>query len=185
MSRKFHLLGCAAVVVMALPALASDTDWQQQALFAASAYAEANWPEQCEPLVSPLVSPLSFELQIGEDSAARSALMVQFPCRRSGESQSYLFFTSDQYGTVTLQSFPRPVLAVSTIIRFDTGVEIKDAVYDPGSRTVVEVAHDPDAHNVTMTEWMYFQGRFQITRFAVDATDDGRNNPQVLLEEQL
>lgn len=185
MSRKLHLFGSAAVVLLAQPAVALDRDWQQQAVAAAADHARANWPKQCEPFVPSLVAPLSFELQIGEDTAARQAVMVQFPCHRIDDSQGYLFFTSDQHGAVNVQSFPRPVVEDGVVTGFSADVEVKDPVAHAGSRTIVEVTRDPEGHTVTTTEWMYVQGRFQIMHFAIDATDDGQDNPQALIENEL
>jgi hypothetical protein len=174
------------LVLLAAPAAALDMDWQQQALAAAAEFHLANLPENCEPLSSPLVAPLSFELQIGEEAAARQALMVQLPCRNTDDSQSSVFLTSDQHGTVTKQSFSKPVFEDGSVMQFREDVKVNNAVFNASSRTVVEIEPLPGADGTyTTTEWGYRDGRFHIMRFAVDATADGKDNAQILIENDI
>jgi len=183
---QYRILPVSALMLLAVPAAALDMDWQQQALGAAAEFYLANLPEVCDPPASPLVSPLSFELQIGEESAARQALMVQLPCRTNGDSESFVFLTSDQHGVVNQQTFPKPVIEHGAATQFREGFEILNAVYDASSRTVVETEPLPGAGDTyTTTQWGYRDGRFHIMRFAVDATGDGQDNPQTLIENDI
>ena len=181
-----RLLQISALTLLAAPAAALDMDWQQQALAKAVEFHQANLPETCETLTSPLVAPLSFELQIGEESAARQALMVQLPCRRSEDGESSVFLTSDQNGTVNRQSFSKPVLEDGAAKTFTEEFEVNNAVFDASSRTVVEtVPLAGGGGTYTTTSWGYRDGRFHIMRFAVDATDDGKDNPQILIDNDI
>jgi hypothetical protein len=176
----------SALVLLAAPAAALDIDWQQQALAKAVEFHQANLPETCEPLTSPLVAPLSFELQIGEESAARRALMVQLPCRHTGDGESSVFLTSDQNGTVNRQSFSKPVFEDGMAKAFTEGLEVNNAVFEGSSRTVVETGPLAGGGGTyTTTSWGYRDGRFHIMRFAVDATDDGKDNPQILIDNDI
>ncbi|MFN7089259.1 MAG: hypothetical protein ACK4P4_01735 [Allorhizobium sp.] len=180
------LLQMSALVLLSEPAAALDTDWQQQALAAAVKFHQAHLPETCEPLSAPLVSPLSFELQIGEETAARQALMVQLPCRRTEEGESSVFLASDQNGIVTRQSFPKPVYESGEVTTFREELEVYNATFDASSRSVVERIPLPDngGTNIT-TSWGYRDGRFHIMRFSVDATADDEDNPRILIDKDI
>lgn len=183
---KTRLLQISAVVLLSQPAAALDMDWQQQALATAVKFHQAHLPETCKPLSSPLIAPLSFELQIGEESAARQALMIQLPCRRTKEGESSVFLASDQNGIVTRQSFPKPVLENGAVTRFREEFEVSNATFDASSRSVVERVPLADAGGTnTTTSWGYRDGRFHIMRFSVDATADDKDNPQILIDKDI
>lgn len=201
MSRTISfLLACSSIAtLLGTAALAQQAGWRQQALAKAALHHRKNPPKTCDA-VGGENSPLgSYELQIGEESAARQALLVQFPCRSNAAGKSSVFLLSDQHGTVSEVLFRSPFIANRAEIDTSLGDaksqvridwrdkrEVINAQYDKGGRTMVEVENWPGPGETYSTiRWGFRDGRFQLMRFAVDASPDGRDNPEMLIESQL
>ncbi|WP_283180072.1 DUF1176 domain-containing protein [Gemmobacter sp. 24YEA27] len=143
--------------------------------------------------------PAGHELQIGEESAARQALLIGFPCQRGAYNQTEVFLMADQHGTITEVLFPSPMVEVvwpdgdqsQQPVSVSLGEirdlrEVVNPVYDPASRTMVERNKwrgQNDAY--TLTEWGYKDGRFQLVHFAVDAIFDGEDLPETLIRNEI
>jgi len=194
-----RLLMMTSAILLAVPATAQEGDWQPDALEKAQDYHAANPPHLClEPDASGMVTA-SFELQVGEDTAARQALIVEFPCQTGAYSQTAVYLLSDQHGTVSEIVFPSPKFdvnyvggdeeaGVDSIVVYETPYmrEVVNPSYDPSSRTMSERNKWRvlgDAYSVT--RWQFKNGRFEITFFAVDVTFDGEDNPVVLIERDI
>ncbi|WP_343315445.1 hypothetical protein AAIB41_11570 [Brucella sp. BE17] len=189
----------SSVFLLALPAAAEESNWQAEAIRRALDYHAANLPALCVTPEETEMEPASYELQVGEDTAARQALIVEFPCQFSAYSQTAVYLLSDQRGTVSEIVFPTPKFdltytgegsdaTVEKVVIYETPYrrEIANGQYDPSSRTMVERNNWrelQDAH--TETHWTFKNGKFEIVYFAVDATFDGEDNPIVVLKRDI
>lgn len=186
----FWLTACFMAVASAASAQSLEGEWQDDAVAAAIAEHEVNRPEACtETSTEP--SGI-YALFLGEDSAARDALFVEFVCRVGAYNTSSVYYLADQYLVVTPTWFPSPQISEPDP---DGGVEIIDTIdsrevvnarYESGGRVMVE--HNKwrgldDAY--TETRWGFRHGRFEIMYFAVDTSFDGEREPQVLIERDI
>nr|WP_314261607.1 hypothetical protein [uncultured Devosia sp.] len=193
------LILAASAVLLTLPSAAQEGDWQADAVAKALDYHMANRPQLCMELDASQTEPASFELQVGEEAAARQALIVEFPCQIGAYSVTSVFLLSDQHGTVSEIVFPSPKFdiiydgegadqTVRDIVMYETPY-LREGVnpnYDSSSRTMFERNKWRglgDAY--TETRWQFKNGKFEITYFAVDATFDGKDNPVVLIEREI
>lgn len=194
-----RLLIVTSAILLAMPVTAQEVDWQADAIENAHDYHAANLPPVCmEPSASEM-EPASFELQVGEETAARQALIVEFPCQIGAYSQTAVYLLSDQHGAVSEIVFPSPKFdiiydgegadqMVKDIIVYETPYlrEVINPSYDSSSRTMSERNKWRglgDAY--TETHWQFKNGKFEITYFAVDATFDGEDNPIVLIAREI
>jgi hypothetical protein len=192
------LIFAASAVLLALPSAVLGGDWQAGALKRAQDYHAANLPELCVAPDESAIRPASFELQVGEETAARQALIVEFPCQMSAYNQSAVYLLSDQHGKVSEIVFPSPQIEVTYAGEDNTTVkdivitgtlerrEVVNPGYDPSSHTMTErnkMRGVGDAY--TATRWGFKHGKFEIMYFAVDATYDGKDNPVVLIERDI
>ena len=143
--------------------------------------------------------PASFELQVGEETAARQALIVEFPCQIGAYNQTSVYLLSDQQGAVSEIVFPSPKFDVAYEGEGATATADKIVIYEtPYLREVVNPSYDPASRTMsernkwrglgdayTQTRWQFKNGKFEITYFAVDATFDGEDNPVVLIEREI
>lgn len=189
----------ATLVLSVLPCAAQEADWHADAVAKAVEYHVANLPPLCGDAKSSEMKPASFELQVGEETAARQALLVEFACQIGAYSQTAVYLLSDQHGEVSEQVFPSPKFdviydgegadqTVRDIVVYETPYlrEVVNPSYDPSSRTMSERNKWRglgDAY--TETRWGYRQGKFEIMYFAVDATFDGKDNPLVLIDRDI
>lgn len=197
----------AALVVLAtfgaaLPETRAET-WQEAALVRALDRHRNDKPEQCdrEPSRSPTSSDTveTFDLWFGEDTAARDALLVRVPCRQGAYNVSFVFYLADEWGAVSAVTVPSPQVEIRyrdgsderivekiTLREAVDAPEVVNARFDPDSRELVERdkwrARD-DAY--TETKWGFRNGRFELIRFAVDATFNGRDDPVVLISRDI
>ncbi len=194
-----RLLVLTSAIVLAMPASAEEADWRAGAIQKALDYHAANLPHLCMELVASAPEPASFELQVGEEAAARQALIVELPCQIGAYSQTAVYRLSDQHGTVSEIVFPSPkfdvnyvgadeAAGVDTIVVYETPYlrEVVNPSYDSASRTMSERNKWRglgDAY--TLTHWQFKNGKFEITYFAVDATFDGKDNPVVLIARDI
>ncbi|KAA0968148.1 DUF1176 domain-containing protein [Aureimonas fodinaquatilis] len=182
--------------LLVFPGTAQEGNWQADAIERAILFHKENLPEGCQALDNADLQPAHFELQVGEETAARQALMIEFPCRIGAYNMTSVFLLSDQHGKVTEPFFPSPQIKVvyedeteSTIVDdiIITGTEnlreVVNATFDSSTRSVTERNKWRglgDAYSVT--KWGYKQGKFEIMYFAVDASFDGEDNPKTLMD---
>lgn len=194
-----RLLYVTSAILVAMPAAAQEAGWQADAIKRAWDYHAANRPELCVTMDELATEPVSFELQVGEEAAARQALIVGFPCQTGAYSTTSVYLLSDQHGNVSDIVFPSPKFdvmydgegsdqTVKEIVVYETPYlrEVVNPNYDPSSRTMSERNKWRglgDAY--TQTHWQFKNGKFEITYFAVDATFDGEDNPLVLIERDI
>ncbi len=172
-------------------------DWQAKALAKAAAFHTANLPKECA--LPEGHQPAGHELQIGEESAARQALLIGFPCQSGAYNQTEVFLMADEHGTITEVLFPSPMVDVvwpegdqsQQPVSVSLGEtrdlrEVVNPAYDPASRKMVERNKwrgQNDAYS--LTEWGYKDGRFQLVHFAVDAIFDGEDRPETLIRNEI
>jgi hypothetical protein len=193
-----HLI-LAVTILFVPPSAASEAEWQADAIARAIEYHAANVPELCLKPDGSDMEPASFELQVGEESAARQALIVEFPCQIGAYSHTAVYLLSDQHGKVSEIVFPSPKFDI-TYTGEGEGAEVKDiTIYEtPALREVVNPSYDAFSRTMsernkwrglgdayTATRWDFKNGKFEITYFAVDATFDGKDNPLVLIDRAI
>ncbi|WEK03422.1 MAG: hypothetical protein P0Y65_14625 [Candidatus Devosia phytovorans] len=193
------LILAASAALLTLPSAAQEGYWQADAVAKALDHHMANRPELCMELDPSQTEPASFELQVGEETAARQALIVEFPCQIGAYSVTSVYLLSDQHGTVSEIVFPSPKFDVAydgegedqtvrDIVIYETPYlrEVVNPSYDSSSRTMSERNKWRglgDAY--TETRWGFKQGKFEITYFAVDATFNGEADPIVLIDRDI
>lgn len=189
----------AGAVLVSMPGTAQEADWQPAAVARAQEFHAANLPELCVPPVASAMEPASFELQVGEEAAARQALLVEFPCQIGAYSRTAVYLLSDQHGTVSEVVFPSPRIDVTYSGKGEGAAVEKIAITGtPDLREVVNPGYDADSRTMTernkwrgvgdaytTTRWGFRHGKFEIMYFALDATFDGKDNPQVLIERDI
>lgn len=176
-------------------------DWHEMALEAALEVHRVTIPGDCAPETfgGADLEPVWWELFIGEETAAREALLVQYLCRASAYNQFFVFVMVDQCGVANPVLFPSPQVEVAYAGGMPDGAvetieltgsvdrrEVANPAYDPASRVMVE-------HNnwrglgdaASTTRWGYVMGRFEVARFEVDASYDGEINPTVLIDRDI
>lgn len=169
---------------------AKEESWQGLALQRAVFHHQSSRPEVCDAKDAP---PESYSLRLGEETAARGALLVAFACRKLDNGQSFVFVLSDQYGTVSDEVFPTPVIASGvdadideTAIALQDRKEVFNAEYEPDGRTMIAIESWPDTDEIhTRTQWGYYLGLFRLIRFEVDAAADGQQDLKVLVENDI
>lgn len=190
-------LACFAPLLGSI-ALAQEADWRDEAVHRAALHHRNTLPAACDPVGSETSASRTYQLQIGEETAARQALLVEFPCRSIDANASSVFVLSDQHGTVSEVLFLSPFIAnkdeidasipAKDQVRIDwhTTREVLNGQYDESGRTMVAIEKWPGTEaGYSTTKWGYRDGRFQLMRFAVDADPHGRNELEVLLESRL
>lgn len=169
---------------------AEEDGWQEAALQRAIFHYHKSRSDVCKINVTP---PESYKLQLGEEAAAREALLVAFACRSLDTGQSSVFVLSDQHGVVTDAIFPTPVVASGEdagidqiAIAWQDRREVPNAEYEPDGRTMVAVETWPGTDEIhTRTQWGYYLGLFRLMRFEADATADGQQDLVVLIENDI
>lgn len=175
--------------------VAQDSAWQTAAIDAAVQHHLDNLPEGCDaPGRAP--APMAvYDLPIGEDTAARLAVLVQLLC--TAETSVYLL--ADDEGTVSDIRLLTPFVANTAEI--DTGFgpardqvridwketrQVSLASYDEGGRVLSSRVQWPgDGGSYSTTFWGFRDGRFQLMQFAVDASANGQDDPEILFKSQL
>ena len=194
-----RLMIVTSAILLAVPATAQEGGWQADAVAKAQDYHAANLPPLCMVPSASETEPASFELQVGEETAARQALIVEFPCQIGAYSQTAVYLLSDQHGTVSEIVFPSPKFdvnyvggdekaGVDNIVVYETPYlrEVVNPSYDSSSRTMSERNEWRGLGDAgTKTHWQFKNGKFEIIYFAVDATFDGKDNPVVLIKRDI
>jgi len=186
-------------VLLTLPSAGQEIGWQADAIARALEFHADNLPELCVPPQESAMVPASFELQIGEETAARQALLVEFPCQIGAYSETAVYLLSDQLGQISEVFFPSPQFEVAYSGEGESARVEEIAITETlNRREVINPSYDADSRTITernkwrelgdayaTTRWGFKDGRFQIMYFAVDATFDGKDNPQILIDEDI
>lgn len=195
-SSLFIAFGPAASVAAEIGTEARD--WQQTALQIAYERHLDDVPPQCDSesgSETARAQAVGHLLRIGEESAARDALLVEFICRSQAQEQSSVYILVDENGVASPIFFPVPQLeirykaeggdevqAIVITERVDNR-EVINARYDPASRTMEEFdTWNERGMTDTRTRWGFRHGRFEIMSFA---TDDGQHDPQIVIERDI
>lgn len=186
---SWAMVTIAALLVVGL-GQAKEESWQVVALQRAVFHHQSSRPEVCDAKDA---QPQSYSLRLGEETAARGALLVAFACRKLDIGQSFVFVLSDQYGTVSDEFFPTPVVTSGedvdieeTAIALQDREEVLNAEYEPDGRTMIAIETWPHSDEIrTRTQWGYYLGLFRLIRFEVDASADGQQDLKVLIENDI
>lgn len=130
------------------------------------------------------IEPASFELQIGEETTARQALLVEFLCQIGAYNQTAVYLLSDQHGKVSEVVFPSPQVDVRYSDESENAtVENVSITAKPDVREVVNSSYDTASRTMTernkwrglgdaysTTQWGFKNGKFEIMHFAVDVS---------------
>ncbi len=196
--RKALIIAAGTIIAM-VPAQAQQSDWQAGAVERAIEYHLEKVPEPCVVPERSGLEPAHFELQLGEETAARQALLVEFPCQIGAYNYSAVYLLSDQHGVVSEAFFPSPQVDVRYADETDpTMVEEIVLTEIPNMREVVNPSYDSSSRTMTernkwrglgdaysTTQWGFRHGKFEIMLFAVDASFDGEDNPQTLMRNEI
>lgn len=196
--RSKRLIVVGAMLIGA-PIIAQETDWQDDAIARAIDYHLENPTELCVVPDRSTIKPASFELQIGEETAARQALLVEFPCQTGAYNQTAVYLLSDQHGNVSEVVFPSPVVEVRYADESENATAEKVSISaTPEVRVVVNSSYDAASRTMTernkwrglgdaysTTQWGFKNGKFEIMHFAVDASFDGLDNPQTVIKNEI
>ena len=150
-------------------------------------------PEELEPQHY----EIGFNYMHDEERAPmRTALLYQFLCNRGAYNESHVYVLADDHGDLRPLGFATPTLD----IRYgdDDDNEKVDAIYVTGFRSVAELTNASfDAKTMTLTSfakwrgvgdasasgtWIFRDGAFALVRYDVDASYDGEENPQTVVD---
>lgn len=182
-----------ALVQASMPATAQDQDWRTAAVERAINYHRMHVPEDCGAVDH--APQATYDLPIGEDTAARKALLLQFSCK----VDTSVFLLSDERGGVSGIELLTPFVVNTSEINASFGSardqvrvdwrdsrEVVEPEYDEGTRVLSATRYwGNEQEPRSMTRWGFRDGRFQLMDFAVDATVNGQNDPEVLFKSQL
>lgn len=179
-----------ATLLAPSPGQAADSSWQEVALERAVHHHQTSKTDFCEA-TSDL--PVSYGLQLGEETAARGALLVAFACRSLDTGRSFVFVMSDQHGTVSDVVVSTPFIAPVdeagsdlTTIEWEKRREVINAEYEPDGRTLVAVETWPGSDEIrSRTQWGYYLGLFRLMRFEIDAAADGEQELIELIDNEI
>lgn len=193
------LIIAAGTILATIPAQAQQADWQAGAVERAIDHHLEAVPEPCVMPERSGLDPAYFQLQLGEETAARQALLVEFPCQIGAYNQTAVYLLSDQHGVVSEVFFPSPQVDVRYADEAEaTTVEEIVLTETPEMREVVNPSYDANSRSMTehnkwrglgdaysTTQWGFKHGKFEIMLFAVDASFDGEDNPQTLIQNEI
>lgn len=196
MAYRHLLLVCAAP--FALSSAAAETDSHRDALAKAVAFHAMNPPKTCNAIKSSLSQPIGYNLPTGNGASAWEELLIEFPCQAGAYNQTKVYLLSDRDGNLSPVEFPMPKIDVTyvgegenapvknvTITATEMVREVANPVFDTETLTLTAQTKwrgVGDAY--TLTEWSFRNARFELVYFAVDASFDGRDNPQILIDEK-
>ncbi len=178
----------------------AQASWQAAALERARRVHMETLPEDCSPDAAASTDmEQSHILWIGEESAAREALLVGFACNIGAYNVSTVYVLSDEHGVASPVWFPSPRFDIRYAGGDSEGeVEALEIAGSFESREVVNASYDADGRVMeefnkwrglgdafSVARWGFRHGKFQLFYVAVDATYDGEANPQVLMDEDI
>lgn len=174
-------------------------DWRKEALTKAVDFHTSNRPEICNKPDDASTDPISFEMKIGEETASLAALLVEFPCRAGAYNSTAVYLLSDEHGKMSEVFFPSPKIDV-TYLGEGENAPVKDIVITEtrSLREVINPTYDADRRTMTernkwrgvgdaytLIEWGFKNGKFELMHLSVDASYDGKDDPQTLIERDI
>ncbi|MGF1626323.1 MAG: DUF1176 domain-containing protein [Alphaproteobacteria bacterium] len=192
------VLGALAALPLAAPALAAEPGWHEAALEQARTVHRETMPADCDADRPGAAEPeVAFPIRIGEGEGARDVLLVQFRCLLGAYNAVAVFVLVDETGTAAPVQFLTPEAAIVYVDADQTQVESIAVGGIVERRTLVNPVYDPERQTLEaygkwrglgdayeLTRWALRDGRFELVYYAVDATYDLQDNPQVLIDEQ-
>lgn len=176
-------------------AVAQDQTWQAAAIDGAVQQHIDNLPKGCDAPSDPIMPLAVHDLPIGEDTAARQAVLLQLPCT----AQTSVYLLTDDEGIVSEIWLLTPFVANTAEIDTDLGFardqvridwqetrQVSQPDYDEGGRVLSSKVLWPgqdDSYSAML--WGFRDGRFQLMQFAVDGSRNEQDDPEVLFESQL
>ena len=176
-------------------AVAQDQTWQAAAIDKAVQQHIDNLPRGCDVPRNPVAPLAVHDLPIGEDTAAREALLLQLPCT----TETSVYLLSDDEGTVSEIRLLTPFVANMGEVDPDSGPardqvridwhetrQVSQPDYDEAGRVLsskVQWPGEDDSYSAML--WGFRDGRFQLMEFAVDANRNDQDDPEILFKSQL
>ncbi|MCJ8151758.1 DUF1176 domain-containing protein [Shinella sedimenti] len=190
------LLVCAAP--FALSSAAAETDWHRDALAKAVAFHAMNPPKTCNALESSPSQPISYNLPTGNGASARGELLIEFPCQAGAYNQTKVYLLSNRDGGLSNVEFPMPKIDVTyvgegenapvknvAITATEMVREVANPLFDTETLTLTAKAKWRGVGDTyTLAKWSFRNARFELVYFAVDASFDGRDDPQIMIDEK-
>lgn len=192
-----HLM-LVSFFLFALSAVAAEKDSQRDALAEAIAFQSAHMPKTCNAIKSSPSQPVAYNLPTDNSASAREELLIEFPCQAGAYNQTKVYLLSDRDGDLSNVEFPMPKIDVTYIGEGENAPvknvaitatemvrEVANPVFDTETLTLTaQVKWRGVGDAYTLTKWSFRNARFELVYFAVDASFDGRDNPQILFDEQ-
>lgn len=132
----------------------------------------------------------------GPEDAEDERHIHQFLCNRGAYNESHVYVLADDHGDLRPLGFATPTLDIR--YEDDDENEKVDAIYVTGFRSVAELTNASfDAKTMTLTSfakwrgvgdasasgtWIFRDGAFALVRYDVDASYDGEENPQTVVD---
>lgn len=194
---KFLTISSAVLPMLFGTAFAAD--WRKEAVTKAVEFHTSNRPENCNAPDGASKSPASFELPVEEEAGKRTALLVEFPCQIGAYNSTAVYLLSDEHGKVSEVLFPSPKIE-ATYLGEGENAPVKDIIVTETQslREVVNPTYDADKRIMTernkwrgvgdaytLIKWDFNNGRFEIIHLSVDASYDGKDDPQTLIENGI
>ena len=176
-------------------AVAQDQTWQAAAIDKAVQQHIDNLPRGCDVPRNPVAPLAVHDLPIGEDTAAREALLLQLPCT----TETSVYLLSDDEGTVSEIRLLTPFVANMGEVDPDSGPardqvridwhetrQVGQPDYDEDRRVLSSRVQWPgEGGSYSAALWGFRDGRFQLMQFAVDANRNDQDDPEILFKSQL
>ncbi len=197
MRPRHHHAGPALLVLLFLSgaAVAQDLTWQAVAIDKAVQHHVDNLPTGCDVPGASFAPLAVHDLPIGEETAAREALLLQMPCT----AKTSVYLLADDEGIVSEIRLLTPFVANMAEIDTDFGPardqvridwhearQVSQPDYDEDRRVMSSKVQWPgDDQRYSAALWGFRDGRFQLMQFAVDANSNGQDDPEILFKSQL
>lgn len=155
----------------------------------------SSFPGEEEEAPRSYTIPFSFAYDDAEQPA-REARLFRFFCFRGAYNEAHVYYFADDEGAVSPLYFSRPELDIRyagddidsevetiTITGFSSGAELINSEYDEEARTLSSFSLWRGMGDAfSEGRWAFREGKFQLVHYAVDASYDGEQNPETLVD---
>jgi hypothetical protein len=134
-----------------------------------------------------------------EGSPPRKARLFQFACASAAYNQSDVYYFADGSGELRNLQFATPELDIRyendddqkgnvesvQIVGYTVANRLMNSSYDPDTRTISSLDKWRGAGDAASSgAWMFRNGDFTLVKYDVDASYDGKEDPQSVLDFQ-
>jgi hypothetical protein len=133
-----------------------------------------------------------------EGDPQRKARLFQFACAKAAYNQSDVYYLTDGSGEPRNLQFAAPELAIRyanddpkgkvesiQIVGYTAEDQLMNASYDADARTISSTRKWRGAGDASSSgQWMFRNGAFTLVKYDVDASYDGKEDPQDVIDFQ-